>query len=333
MNKVTKKRLLSVIDAMQEIPVLVAGDYMLDKYVWGRVDRVSPEAPVPVLAVDREEFRPGGAGNVAANIVALGGCTYAVGIVGNDTESGQLLVSLQERRIDVGGMVLSDFRPTTTKCRLVAHHQQLVRMDHEKTIPANEREIEDIHSRLDLLFPKVKAVILQDYNKGMLCESVIRSLISRCINGNIPVAVDPKLENFFRYQGVTLFKPNEKEVERALGITVQNDDDLRVAGHRLQEQIKADLLLITSGEHGMTLFIDKETVHHIPTRAQEVFDVSGAGDTVISVMSLALVAGARPAEAAFLANAAAGICVSKVGTQPVFRDELIQEITHDESLG
>jgi rfaE bifunctional protein kinase chain/domain len=333
MKRLSRTRLLTYIEKMHDLKVLVAGDFMVDKYVWGSVDRISPEAPVPVLVVDHEEYRPGGAGNVAANIIKLGGIPIALGLCGTDQAAEHLLAVLDERGVRVDGIVETEGRPTTLKCRIVAHGQQLVRMDTEATHEPDPAELGALISRAKDLIAEAGAVVLQDYNKGTLGKELIASLIGMSNKRGIPITVDPKFHNFFAYERATLFKPNQGEVERALGIAIRDHEQLLQAGRKLHERIGVTLLLVTSGEHGMTLFSREDVPQHIPSRAREVFDVSGAGDTVISVMTLALAAGARPLEASYLANAAAGVCVSKVGTQPVSREELVLEIEHDEALG
>jgi rfaE bifunctional protein kinase chain/domain len=333
MKKLSRMRLLTFIERMHEVKVLVAGDFMVDKYVWGSVGRISPEAPVPVLVVDHEEYRPGGAGNVAANIGKLGGIPIALGLCGMDQAGKHLLAVLDERGIRVDGIVETEGRPTTLKCRVMAHGQQLVRMDTEATHEPDPTELDALISKANDLISEARAVVLQDYNKGTLGKELITSLIGMSNERGLPVAVDPKFHNFFAYERATLFKPNQTEVERALGIAIRDHEQLLQAGRRLHERIGVKLLLVTSGEHGMTLFGHEDIPQHIPSRAREVFDVSGAGDTVISVMTLALAAGASPLEASYLANAAAGVCVSKMGTQPVSREDLVLEIEDDEALG
>jgi len=333
MMRLTRRRLLTCIERMQGTKVLVAGDYMLDKYVWGTVTRVSPEAPVPVVVVDREEYRPGGAGNVAFNVRALGGVPAALGIRGEDPE-GQLLADvLTARGIGAGGLVAVPGRATTLKCRVVAHSQQLVRMDREATDALASEDEDRLLAAARESLPTAQAVILEDYNKGVLTPRVIEALIGWAQDRGIPVAADPKLENFRTYRHVTMLKPNQSEVERHLGITIRDEDHLVSCGSALRRRMHAHLLLITRGERGMTLFGPGRSVRHIASRAREVYDVSGAGDTVVAVMTLALASGARPWEAACLANAAAGICVSKIGTQPVYRAELESDVRRDDTLG
>ena len=333
MKRLSRIRLLECIENMREVKVLVAGDFMVDKYVWGSVDRISPEAPVPVLVVDREEYRPGGAGNVAVNIGKLGGISIALGLCGNDQAASHLMSTLEERAVRVDGMVQTDNRPTTLKCRVVAHGQQLMRMDTEATHRPEQDEAHALVARAQHLITQVGAVVLQDYNKGTLTKELITSMIRMSHERGIPVTADPKFDNFFAYEKATLFKPNQSEVERALGIAIRDHQQLLNAGHELQQRLCVRMLLVTSGEQGMTLFAQDDDPQHIASRAREVFDVSGAGDTVIAVMTLALASGASPLEASYLANTAAGVCVSKVGTQPVSREELLREIKHDDSLG
>ncbi len=333
MTRVSRRRLLRHIERMQGVKVLVVGDFMLDKYVWGTVSRVSPEAPVPVLLVEREEYRPGGAGNVAANVAAMGGVAIAVGVRGEDAEGLLLLEVLGGRGVLTDGVVPSQVRPTTVKCRVIAHSQQVVRMDRESTEALSPADEERLLAACAGWVPQVQAVILQDYNKGVLTPRVIDALISSCRERDLIVAVDPKVENFSAYRHVTLLKPNQSEVERFLGRRLRTEEELVTYGASLRRRQHASLLLVTRGERGMVLFGPGRAVHHIPTKAREVYDVSGAGDTVVSVMTLALAAGARPLEGAFLANAAAGICVSKVGTQPVSRAELEADVRRDGTLG
>lgn len=311
---------------------MVVGDFMLDKYIRGAVSRVSPEAPVPVVAVEREEYRAGGAGNVAANISALGGVPLALGVLGADRDGQTLAEIVAAQGADIAGLVPSTGRMTTLKCRVLAHSQQLVRMDRESTEPLSSEEEEKVLAVAREALSRVDAVILEDYNKGVLTARVISSVIGWARERGIPVAVDPKLENFLAYRHVTLLKPNQSEVERVLGLALRDEDGLVSACAGLRRRMHAHLLLVTRGERGMILFGPGRSVHRLPSKAREVYDVSGAGDTVVAVMTMALVAGAKPWEAAYLSNAAAGICVSKVGTQPVSMAELRHEVHGDGAL-
>ncbi|MBN1426462.1 D-glycero-beta-D-manno-heptose-7-phosphate kinase [Candidatus Fermentibacteria bacterium] len=333
MTRLRRRRLLACIQRMQGARVLVTGDYMLDKYVWGTVHRVSPEAPVPILVVDREEFRPGGAGNVAANVSAMGGTAMSLGLRGDDPEGATLREVLLARGIKADGLIVGEGRDTTVKCRIVAHSQQLVRMDRESTSAASTRDQERLLETARARMGEADALIMEDYNKGVLTPRVIETLIQWSHERGIPVAVDPKLENFHSYRHVTLLKPNQSEVERFLGIAIRDENQLVAAGTTLRRRMHADLLLITRGERGMTLFGPGRAIRHIPSKAREVYDVSGAGDTAVAVMALALACGAHPWEAAYMANAAAGICVSKIGTQPVSVAELEHDVQQDETLG
>lgn len=333
MNRLRRQTLLACIQRMQGAKVLVAGDYMLDKYVWGTVSRVSPEAPVPIVVVEREEFRPGGAGNVAANVSAMGGSAMALGLRGDDPEGATLAKVLGARDIRTDGLVIGEDRGTTVKCRVVAHSQQLVRMDRESTAAASESQQDLLLEAARAWMDEADALILEDYNKGVLTPRVIETLIGWAHGRSIPVAVDPKLENFEAYRHVTLLKPNQGEVERLLNTAIREESHLVAAGSALRRRMHTDLLLITRGERGMSLFGPGRSVRHIPSRAREVYDVSGAGDTVVAIMALALACGARPWEAAYLANSAAGICVSKMGTQPVSREELERDVRDDRALG
>lgn len=329
---VRRRKLLSHIERLKGMRVLVVGDFMLDKYVWGTVNRVSPEAPVPVVSIDREEFRPGGAGNVAANVSALGGIPLVVGVRGCDPEGEILLEVLRERGAVVEGLMETHGRCTTVKCRVIAQSHHLVRMDREVTDPLSPREEDGVLARVQESLAQADAVILEDYNKGVLTPRVISTVVGWARQRGVVVAVDPKLENFMAYKHVTLLKPNQQEVERVLGVGRLSEDLLVKLCSALRRRMRAKLLLVTRGERGMALFGPGSSVTLLGSKAREVYDVSGAGDTVVSVMAMALAAGARPWEAAYLANAAAGICVSKVGTQPVNAEELLRDVHNDRAL-
>ncbi len=304
----------------QDARLLVIGDVMLDRYWHGSATRVSPEAPVPVVKVNNREDRPGGAGNVALNIAALGSATRLLGVVGND-EAGQELQS----RLNAAG-VFCDFlqcsdKPTITKLRVISQHQQLIRVDFEQ--PFEQEDVADLLSRAQELISDTKAVVLSDYAKGALQD--VASLIALGKKHNVPVIVDPKGTDFGKYRGATLITPNLTEFEAVVG-HCQNEDELVKKGLQLVSDLQLEAMLITRGEHGMTLIRPDSPELHLPARAQEVFDVTGAGDTVISVLAAAMAAGETMADATALANLAAGLVVGKLGTAAISGPELRRAI-------
>jgi D-beta-D-heptose 7-phosphate kinase/D-beta-D-heptose 1-phosphate adenosyltransferase len=300
--------------------VLVIGDVMLDRYWHGGTSRISPEAPVPVVKVDQIEDRPGGAGNVALNIAALGSGASLISVVGRD-EAGD---SLRSRLESVGihtDFQVSDEKPTITKLRVISRHQQLLRMDFEENFTSVDSA--DFVEKAKKLLPMMGAVILSDYAKGTLQD--IQSLIEAARDLNIPVLVDPKGTDFERYRGATLLTPNLNEFEEIVG-RCEHESELVEKGTELMLSLDLSALLVTRGEHGMTLLRPNQPEFHLPARAREVFDVTGAGDTVISVLASSLAAGAELPEAVALANLAAGIVVAKLGTATITGPELRRAI-------
>ncbi|MGB1658303.1 MAG: bifunctional heptose 7-phosphate kinase/heptose 1-phosphate adenyltransferase, partial [Longimicrobiales bacterium] len=303
---------------------VVAGDLMVDRYITGVVERVSPEAPVPVVRVEKERAAIGGAGNVAANIAALGaGCAVA-GCIGDDADGRALLDAFQERGIDTSGIVVASDRPTTVKTRVMARHQQIVRFDREDESDVSDtvgaRLAESVRQAAD----DADTVILEDYNKGVLTAPVIRAALEAASARGIPSVVDPKRRNFFAFSGVTVFKPNAKELEDALGTFIHPEDAEWMA--RTRKRLTCEHLLLTLGERGMAL--EAEGVGHVrvPTAARAVYDVSGAGDTVTAVVATVLAAGGSPVEAAELANHAAAVEVGKTGVATVNPQEILDHI-------
>jgi rfaE bifunctional protein kinase chain/domain len=319
-------RALSLVRSFTKARILVLGDLMLDEYLFGQVSRISPEAPVPVVEVEREKLMLGGAANVAWNIKALGGTAVPVGVVGRDRAGGVMRAELAAKKIPVAGLIAEPGRHTTIKTRIVAHHQQVVRVDreHRQDIPAAGEK--KVIAALGRLIPKADAVLIEDYNKGLLTANVIAAALDISRKYKIPVTVDPKLRRFLDYRGVALFKPNVLETERALGVTIADDHDMDRAGAALLDTLGANAVLITAGDKGMYLFPRGKKRTHIPTVAHEVYDVSGAGDTVIAVITLALARGATFEEAAVLATHAAGIEVSKFGVAAISPAELIEAL-------
>ena len=297
--------------------IAVIGDLMLDCYFWGGVSRISPEAPVPVVDVDSEFFRFGGAMNVAINIASLGCKALPIGIIGNDNDGKILLRLMKESKINNSGMVVDKSRPTTAKTRVIANKQHVVRIDKEKTFPVSANIERKILAIVKKEIKNLDAVILQDYNKGVLTKSIIDNVISIALESKKIVTVDPKFNNFFAYQNVTVFKPNRKEAEDAFGMRIRSEENISEAGIKLLDKLQAKYVLLTLSEQGVALFEKNKTVRRIPTMTKKVADVSGAGDTVISTLTAALSAGADIYDAAYLANFAGGLVCQEVGIVPI----------------
>lgn len=318
---VSTRRAHSIINGFSRAKVLVIGDLIMDHFIWGSVKRISPEAPVPVVDVKSESIMLGGSANVANNISALGGKTLICGVVGRDADGRRLVGELKGMDIDSTGVIVDQKRPTTIKTRIIAHGQQVVRFDRESRERISPAVVDRALAFALKAVKSVDAVIISDYAKGMVTAELVEEVNSAANKRGIPVAVDPKVEHFDFYKGVTIVTPNNLEASRASGVEIEDDESLHRAGEVLYNGLGCRALLITRGENGMSLFEGTSDLH-IPTVAKEVFDVSGAGDTVIGVLGLALGAGASFREAAVLANFAAGIVVGKVGTATVTTDEL-----------
>lgn len=307
--------------AFPTVRITVVGDLILDSFIWGRVQRISPEAPVPVVEVVRETECLGGAANVARNLAALGAQPILVGVVGPDAAGRRFLELLDEGGIDGGGVVIDESRRTTSKSRIIAHHQQVCRFDREDRDPPSVERLDEVrHRTLDSL-PSVRGMIISDYAKGMISRPLTEPLIERCRQEGIVVAADPKVRNLSLYAGVDVITPNKHEAELASGVDIVNDETLGLAARIVQERSRSKQVLITRGDEGMSL-LDGDLLHDFPAVAREVFDVTGAGDTVIATFTLALAAGATAEEAAFLSNHAAGVVVGKLGTATLTGDEL-----------
>ncbi len=301
----------------------VVGDVMLDRFVWGRVSRISPEAPVPVVTIEREDYHLGGAANVARNIASLGGSPLLLGVVGEDEAGGTLRRSLGERGLSSEAVLTDASRRTTVKTRIIAHSQQVVRADWESTDDiAGEVEARTI-ALLDEVVRRSKAIVLSDYSKGALTPRVIERAIAASKDRGVPILVDPKVHRYRLYRGVTLLTPNLNEAERVTGIDVRSESDLSHAAERILDELECEAVLITRGEQGMSLYQRSRPALHIAAAAREVYDVTGAGDTVIATAALALACGENLSRAAELSNRAAGIVVGKLGTATVLPEELL----------
>lgn len=322
-SKAESKRLIKHIARFPKARVLVVGDMMLDHYIWGTVNRISPEAPVPVVNVTRETMLLGAAANVVNNIHSLGGQVRICGVIGRDEAGRQLGRMLDAQGISTEGLIVDDSRPTTVKTRVIAHNQQVVRFDRETKNGIGR----NIHGRI---FDTVRrsadegldAVVISDYCKGVVTRELVRDIVGLSKKKGFIVSIDPKVSHFGMYRGVTILTPNTKEASIGSRVEIEDDKSLLRAGRLLLNRLKCEAVLVTRGEHGMSLFEKNGRITHIPTMAREVFDVTGAGDTVISTLTLAMAAGASMLDAARISNFAAGIVVGVVGTATVKPEDL-----------
>jgi D-beta-D-heptose 7-phosphate kinase/D-beta-D-heptose 1-phosphate adenosyltransferase len=320
-ERLSYERIEAILAQARSGRVLVVGDLMLDRYLTGAVDRISPEAPVPVVRVEEEASAVGGAANVAANVAALGATCHVVGCAGRDASGDLLRDELEALGVHTEGIVRTDERPTTVKTRILARHQQVVRFDHEIEDDSAGGLAEALSTAAGDLAPESDVMVLEDYNKGVLVPAVIRSALQAAEAHGLSTVVDPKRRNFFEYSGASVFKPNSKELADALGEFLHPDDADWMERTRLR--LSCRNLLLTLGEDGMAVQTEAGEYVRVPTVAREVYDVSGAGDTVTAVMAVALAGGATATEAALLANRAAAIEVGKVGVATVTPEELL----------
>ncbi len=317
-------RLREIISGFGKAKVLVVGDLILDEFIWGKVSRISPEAPVPVVWVDSENFMPGGASNVANNIRSLGGEVFLVGVVGEDSRGDVLQALLRRKGIHCEGIFTDPHRPTTQKTRVIAHHQQVVRIDREILRPVSDVLLKQMLCFIASKIKEVDALIIEDYGKGVIVPQLVQGIVRLGKKYRKIVTVDPKETHFSYYRGVTTITPNHHEAGSAAGIVIRDDATLLEAGRRLLEKVRCETVLITLGENGMSVFQRGKPMVKIPTVARDVFDVSGAGDTVISAYTMARAAKANAQEAAHLSNMAAGIVVGKVGIAVTTCEELTE---------
>ncbi len=329
--------LQKILKRFPQQTIVVVGDVMLDHFLWGRVSRISPEAPVPVVEVTRESYFPGGAANVARNLRALGAPVKMMGVLGEDDAGEQLRDVLDEQGVETHGLVVDPNRPTTVKTRIVAHNQQIVRFDKEKTEKIQPLVADKLMQYFESQVGNVSAVIFEDYSKGVLSQKFLDDMQRLARRHGTMTAADPNPRNLLRYSGLAAVTPNRAEAFTAAGVPytqpideVLQDDPLMRVGQILLRQWKPRNLLITLGEHGMCLFRSGKRPHHIPTVAQEVFDVSGAGDTAIASFVLALAAGTDPVDAAEISNHAAGVVVGKIGTATCTAEELTQSFSRNQ---
>lgn len=326
-SKNDRKRLNKHIDLFPATRVLVVGDIVLDHYIWGNVSRISPEAPVPVVNVTKENLLLGGAANVVHNIHSLGGSVRVCGVIGRDEAGKQLLHLLRSQGINTDGLVTDQNRPTTIKTRIIAQSQQVVRFDRETKDKIEKETHRQIFNYVKQQVDEgLDAIVLSDYCKGVVTKDLVKDIVNLARKNEVIVSVDPKVSHFGMYSNVTILTPNVNEASIGSRIEISDEESLLKAGRLLLKKLKCRAVLITRGEQGMSLFEHGGKITHIPTVAQEVFDVTGAGDTVISALTLAMATGASTADAALIANFAAGIVVGIMGTATVKPDELKQKI-------
>jgi len=322
MKNIDKKYLNKGIDNFEKSTILVIGDIMLDRFIWGNVSRISPEAPVPVVEVEHETIMLGGAANVVNNLVSLGGNVMMCGVVGDDPTGEEIISKLNELDVDTGGIAIEHDRPTSVKTRIIAHDQQVVRYDLEKKIPLKPKITKGI---LDFIHEKkenLSALIVSDYGKGVISRQLMDGLKSIALDCDFPVTVDPNVKNFSLYKDATVITPNHNQAGEIAGLEIINEEDLKKVGKKLLNNRKCKALLITRGKDGMTLFEQQGRVTHIQSIARKVYDVTGAGDTVIATLTLGIAGGLDLKSAAYLSNLAAGIVVGEVGTSAVKIDNL-----------
>ena len=321
MARLDLRRLERIVDQFRRIHLLVMGDVVLDEYLWGEVDRISPEAPVPVVHVRDETTVLGGAANAARNVIALGGSADCCAVVGDDAAGRRLLQLLKDLGVDPSGLICDPSRPTTRKSRVIARSQQIVRFDRESEAAPEAGVSREVLARLEQLAVRADGAILEDYGKGLLTRRLAASAMKRLLAAEVPVAVDPK-SDLAPYKGADLLKPNLPEAGRLAGVEIRTRDDLVRAAARLRRKIGGGALVVTRGSAGMTLFEAEGPGVDVRTPPREVFDVQGAGDTAIAALTLSLRAGASLFEASIVANAASGIVVGKIGTATASADEV-----------
>jgi D-glycero-beta-D-manno-heptose-7-phosphate kinase len=315
-----------IFDSFNKLNVLVIGDVMLDSYIWGTVERISPEAPVPVVTVKKRDFRLGGAANVALNLKALGATPILCSLIGNDDAATKLRECLDAQGITSEALVVSRTRPTTIKIRVIASHQHVVRIDEESEVTASADEESQLFEKIEKLLPTCQVVIFEDYDKGVLNASLIAKVVQAATRLKIPTVVDPKKRNFLAYENVTLFKPNLKELREGLKIDVDASNQTQVseAVKKLKQTLRAVGVMITLSEHGVYMDHKGEKIK-LPAHAREIADVSGAGDTVVSIAALTEALGLSPKITATLSNLGGGLVCQHVGVVPINKEELMRE--------
>ncbi len=322
MKDIDPESLNKAIDNFGKTRILVIGDIMLDKFIWGNVSRISPEAPVPVVEVDHETIMLGGATNVINNIVSLGGKVLLCGVVGDDYTGREIFSLLNESKVNVSGIIIEDNRPTTIKTRIIAHAQQVVRYDRETRESLKPETTDSILNFIHDQKDNLSAIIVSDYRKGVVTREIMEGVKDLMSTRGLNLAVDPNIKNFPLYEGVTIITPNHNEAQEAAGIDIVDEESLERVGEKLLQSYRCRALLITRGEDGMTLFEEGGKRVDIKAIARKIYDVTGAGDTVTATLTLGIVAGLDMKSAAYLSNLAAGMVVGEVGTSAVRIDDL-----------
>jgi len=331
-DETVKSRFCEIIEGFSKAKILVIGDFILDEFIWGDVNRISPEAPVPIVNVKEQSFMPGGSLNVASNIQCLKGEVFPCGVLGRDLYGRMLVREIRKEGIHTGGIVYDKERPTTLKTRIIAHSQQVVRFDRESIIPITEQDAKQIVDFVASKIQDIDVVIIEDYGKGLITKELLQDVIKIAKEQNKKIVVDPKEKHFSYYEGVTVITPNHHE---AIGSVKDNETQkfsIKEVGERLLKQLSCEGVLVTLGKDGMALFEKNGDVTKINAASQEVYDVAGAGDTVVSVFALALAAGADMKEAAMLSNLAAGIVVAKVGVAVCKPEELLNTVMNGSTV-
>lgn len=313
---------MEITENFSKVKVLIVGDIMLDRYWWGSVNRISPEAPVPIVTLDKTSLLAGGAANVAANVAGLGAKPYLVGVIGEDAEAKMFTKVLYEANISSSFLVPLKNRRTTVKTRIVAHNQHVVRIDQESTRVLSKEEEQVVFKKIETIIDEVDIVIISDYAKGLITEKLAERLITKTVCLQKKILVDPKGKNYSKYKGATLLTPNQKEAVQATNLDDYEKDSVEKSGNILLESLSLEALLITRGEKGMTLFQKNKEVAHLKALARKVYDVTGAGDTVIAVLAVLLASRADFREAANIANISAGLVVEQIGTTAISLETL-----------
>lgn len=314
-----------VFNAFSKQRILVIGDIMVDSYIWGAVERISPEAPVPIVRTTKKDFRLGGAGNVALNIAALGATPVLCTLIGNDDEGKKIESRMRERSLPVDGLITSDSRPTTVKTRILSGHQHVVRIDEESDRPADKKEIKALKEKVDELLKDCDAVVFEDYDKGVISKELINHVVVQALEKKIPVVVDPKKRNFMHYHHVDLFKPNLKELREGLKIDyLFHIEEVKEAVKKIKAKLGAKGVLTTLSEKGAYIDFNGETFH-APAHVREISDVSGAGDTVVSIATLCVALGLSAKLTAQLSNLAGGLVCEHLGVVPIDKDDFLRE--------
>jgi D-beta-D-heptose 7-phosphate kinase/D-beta-D-heptose 1-phosphate adenosyltransferase len=327
MSEITRQRAEQIIDRVRERTVVVLGDVMLDEFIWGDVSRISPEAPVPVVDIRRESTHLGGAANVLANLVALGAKACVIGVVGNDEAANKIRSELREQSaLQTNEQLITDrSRPTTIKTRIIAHNQMVVRADREHRARVDAQTESQIIAATRAAIANAHALVVSDYDKGVITPRILAEVLPAAY-GSMPVLIDPKARNFDSYRPATLVTPNHHEALRLINLEEDSDGALQTAARKIHQRLSCDAVLITRGDRGMMLLERNNDPVYVETAAREVFDVTGAGDTVIATLAAALAGNASMTEAALLANHAAGIVVGKLGTATATTDEILDSI-------